>query len=492
MGGVLAIGSRRELFADNFLIDQLEGGARQVLHHPVPREAVFTMDRPWEGCMSGFCTVLQAGDRNRLYYRGWQIDLKETAPLATTRPVTICLAESADGIRWKRKAVNLFDYPGSPKNNIVWMGAGDDLWGTHGFAPFLDGNPECLPEARWKAFGAGWEKSHNGLYLMTSLDGVQWSLSPNKPVLAGFALDSHNTVLWSPAEGCYRAYFRHWDQKAYEGVRLIMTATSPDLVQWSAARPLDYGESPLEPLYTNNVFPYERAPHLRVGFPARYVERPWSPAIEALPELEHRRLRAAKCERYGAAVTDTQFMCSRDGVRFRRWPEAFIRPGLRAEGSWAYGDIYAAWGMLETESDQPGGGRELSFYVTEHYWRGTYTTLRRHTLRLDGFVSVNAPMAGGYLVTRPFTFEGARLSLNFSASAAGSIRVEVQEPDGRPVPGFELDQAWEALGDALDHTVRWKAGSDVSALAGRPVRLRFQIRDADLFSLRFAPIQPGG
>jgi hypothetical protein len=479
------IGSRRELFTDDYMVDCLEGGARRVLHHPVPRNAILETDKPWEGCMGAYTTVMRVGGRFRLYYDSWHIGLNPPN-LEVVRPPTINVAESADGIQWERLPVNLFDYPGSPRNNIVWMGEGADKKGLHGFAPFLDGNPDCAPSARWKAFGTSWEQSHGGLYLMTSPDGIRWTLSPNKPILAGYALDSHNTIRWSPAENAYRAYFRHFDQQLYVGVRLIMTAVSTDLVNWSEAKPLEYPGVPTEPLYTNNVIAYERAPHLWMGFPARYIERPWSPAIEALPEPGHRTLRAACHPRYGSAVTDTQFMCSRDGVRFTRWPEGFIRPGLRSEGSWAYGDMYAAWGLIETPSDLPGGGNDLSFIVTEHYWRGAGLIHRRHTLRPDGFVSVQAPLSGGFLVTRPFVFSGARLALNMSASAAGSIRVELQEPDGRPCPGFTLDECWEVLGDSLDQGVAWKGGADVAALAGRTVRLRFHIRDADLYSFRFS------
>jgi hypothetical protein len=485
MRAPVELGSRRELLADDFLIDHLEGGARQVLHHPVPREAILVTDQPWEGCMGAFATVMRVGGRFRLYYDSWHIDLTAPGKLNIPRPPTICVAESTDGIQWERLPVNLLAYPGAPHNNIVWMGAGDDKWGVHGFAPFLDANPDCAPAARWKAFGAGWKTSHNGLYLMTSPDGIRWTLAPNKPVLAGYALDSHNTVRWSPADGAYRAYFRHWDKTAYQGLRIIMTATSADLVHWSEPQALDYGNTPLEALYTNNVLAYDRAPHLWLGFPARYVEHAWSPAVEALPEPEHRAQRAGVSKRYGSAVTDTQFMCSRDGLHFKRWPEAFVRPGLRSEGSWCYGDIYAAWGLLETPSDQPGGGSELSLYLTEHYWRGTGLTQRRYTLRQDGFVSVNAPVAGGTILTHPFTFKGGRLFLNFSASAAGSVRVEWQEPDGRVVPGFSMDDCWPVLGDDLDRPVQWKGGSDVSALAGRGLRLKIELKDADLFSFRF-------
>ena len=90
------------------------------------------------------------------------------------------------------------------------------------------------------------------------------------------------------------------------------------------------------------------------------------------------------------------------------------------------------------------------------------------------------------MVTRPFTFQGARLSLNLSTSAAGSLRVEVQDATGHPLPGYALNDCWEIIGDTLDYTVRWKGGADISRLAGRPVRLRVVLHDADMYSLRFA------
>jgi hypothetical protein len=264
-----------------------------------------------------------------------------------------------------------------------------------------------------------------------------------------------------------------------------MTTTSPDLIDWDEPVALQYPGAPPEELYINNIQPYYRAPHIFVGLPARYVERKWTPSMEGLPELEHRRLRSNANERFGTALSDAVFMSSRDGVTYRRWGEAFIRPGLRSDGNWTYGDNFLAWGMLETDSDQPGGGKELSFYNSEGYWRGESTTFRRHTLRIDGFVSLNAPLAGGELITKPLLFTGSRLSLNLSTSAAGNMHVEIQDGAGKPIPGFGLDECWEIIGDSLDYTARWKGGVDVSGLSGTPVRLRFVLRDADLYSFQF-------
>ncbi|MBT4609326.1 MAG: hypothetical protein HOC05_04775 [Gemmatimonadetes bacterium] len=72
-----------------------------------------------------------------------------------------------------------------------------------------------------------------------------------------------------------------------------------------------------------------------------------------------------------------------------------------------------------------------------------------------------------------------------STSAAGSVRVEVQDADGHTLPGYEIESCDELIGDEVDRRVTWGEHRDVASLAGKPVRLRFQLRDADLFALQF-------
>jgi len=144
-----------------------------------------------------------------------------------------------------------------------------------------------------------------------------------------------------------------------------------------------------------------------------------------------------------------------------------------------------AWGILVTRSDVPGTPDELSIYSAEGYYTGESCQLRRFTLRIDGFVSVRAPLAGGETLTKPIVFQGKRLEINFSTSAAGSVRVEIQDAGGQPMPGFALADSAEIFGDELARVVTWKGGSDVSKLAGRPIRLRFVLKDADLYALQF-------
>jgi hypothetical protein len=104
---------------------------------------------------------------------------------------------------------------------------------------------------------------------------------------------------------------------------------------------------------------------------------------------------------------------------------------------------------------------------------------------MDGFASVQAPMSGGELLTKPLRFHGSRLALNFATSAAGSIRVEIQDLAGVPVPGFALDECPQIFGDTIDRAISWGNRRDVSTLAGKPVRLRFELKDANVYAFRF-------
>ena len=96
---VLDIGSRRELFVDGQLVDQLKGKAQLRLHAPVPREAVMEHDAPWEGSATAYHSIFQDGKLYRMYYRAWQISVTPTKVDTDDHTTYLCYAESDDGIR---------------------------------------------------------------------------------------------------------------------------------------------------------------------------------------------------------------------------------------------------------------------------------------------------------------------------------------------------------------------------------------------------------
>jgi hypothetical protein len=508
----IRVGSRRELFVDDYLVDQLVGNAEVRLHHPTPREIVLVHDAPWEGNATAYHSIFKDGDGYRMYYRAWRLTVNSGR--LDTGIVNLCYAESHDGIHWNKPQLGLHEFQGSKANNIVIsseMAAGHQAR-VGGPAVFRDQNPNTPPDAQYKTFLIS--QSPLGMRPYKSADGIHWSPMTDGPTITNGAFDSQNLAFWDPVRGEYRAFWRNFtkgttDSKTWKpgGVRAIRTATSHDLLHWRNEADLAYVDSPSEQLYENGVAPYHRAPHLLIGFPVRYIDRAgapstsdssggdaagpeqtrtWPPSLRALPELQQREARAAVSERYGSALTEGLLMASRDGVTFKRWNEGFLRPGIERPGTWNYGQHFIGWQLVETASQLAGAPNELSLYATEGYWTAKKgTSLRRYTLRLDGFASVQAPMSGGELITKPLTFAGNTLSLNFATSAAGSLRVELQDAQGKVVPGYTLDDCDDLFGDTVDRTVSWNRKRDVSSLVGRPVRMRFVLRDADLFAFKF-------
>ncbi len=491
---ILDIASRLELFVDNFLIESIDGLKHQ-LHNPIPREIVLTLDAPWEGNVCGYYTVFKDESVYRMYYRG--SDYLPENNSSTHKTVT-CYAESNDGIHWYRPNLYIAEFDGTRKNNIVYDGAGAD-----NFVPFKDTNPNCPIEEKYKAIAT--VNASDGLRCLIgfySPDGFYWWKIKDEPIIKdeynGF--DSQNLVFWDSNIGKYRAYWRVYRKRGTNQavnpnnvdnhntiVRDIKTATSDDFIHWSKPVWLKYPNAPEEELYTNQVTPYLRAPHIYLGFPTRYIYRGWSDSMKRLPGLGHRKLRAELSEeRSGTALTDGLFMTSRDGITFNRWKEAFIRPGLRTANNWAYGDNYQCWGIIITRAVIEESPDELSFFVSEKYRIPGGSRLRRFSMRTDGFVSINASGSGGEMITKPFIFNGNRLILNFSTSAAGNIRVGILDEQCHPIEGYTLEDCSDIFGDDIERIVTWnKNGADIKKIAGKPVRLKFVMKDADLYSMRF-------
>ena len=512
-----ALGGRRELFVDAFLVERLIGRAELQMHQPTPREISFETSEPWEGNEPNYVTVFQDKGLYRMYYRGTHHSYLGGKDRPDHRDV-YCYAESVDGIIWHKPQLGLFDWNGSSQNNIVIDGIG-----RHAFAPFLDLNPNCAPDAFYKALG--WKGPHKGLYAFKSTNGIDWKLLAPDPVITDGAFDSMNLAFWDSYAGEYRSYFRDFRKDEATDADLILagvdrgrdikTAHSADFLLWSdpdwlsyranvdlgrsagevgqMSNMKDYPTGRVSELYTNQIMPYYRAPHLLLGFPTRYTDRGWTESAKTLPRYDYRKIRATSptdslplgSRREGTAVTDGMFMSSRDRKHFSIWPESFIRPGLRTRDSWFYGDMYQNWGLVETKSAFPDAPVELSMYVTERTAQETGGILRRYTMRIDGFGSLHAPLAGGELVTKPLIFSGNKMALNFSTSGVGSIRIEIQDSDGHPFPGYSLGECPEMYGDHLEYFVSWIKESGLASLSGRTVRLRFALKDADLYSFQF-------
>jgi hypothetical protein len=300
---------------------------------------------------------------------------------------------------------------------------------------------------------------------------LRWRLAQEAPLDIRGAFDSANVPFWDTVLGKYRLFSRYIGPGS---CRAIQSCTSDDFIHWTEPVPHQYEEDvPADQLYTNATTPVPGAEHILLSFPMRYVAERTTPVAD-ISAMEY-----PGGQVYGTTgMTDGVMMSSRDGIHWKRpFQEAWLRAGLD-ERNWTHRNNAPAVGILPLRDD------EWSLYASEHYgWPDN--RLRRLSVRPWGFAAVHAGRSGGRVLTRPLVFAGGQLRVNLSTSAVGSLAVELQDGCGQPVPGYRLEDMVPMYGDGLDLPVRWKGGSDVSAFAGRAVRLCFELKDADLFAFRF-------
>ena len=481
------IGTDRQLFLDDFWIDEARGTNR-VLHEPTREAPAIEPDRTWDLSPSS-AGFMEDGGLFRAWYR------TDNDPTVIVTPggsktaldpvrypdATTAYAESKDGILWEKPDLGLFEIDGSRNNSAIWMGPGANM------VPFKDANPNAPDDERYKAV-----VRTNDLLALGSPDGIHWHLLQEEPIMTERALRLRQRLLLGrlprPVRrlrprhrqlrrlGLLRPRDRHLQVDPGEaagpkGSRATSSAEASagyaarrptTSATWSDLELIDTGETPDEHHYTNACVKYERTPNTYLMFPSRFV-------VDRTPDPTWTR---------SPGVNDIVFMSSRDGIHFdRSFKEAFIRPGLD-RNNWHDRSIYLETGILQTSPT------ELSLYGKENAALPTQR-IRRYSLRTDGFVSVNAGHAGGELVTSPFTFDGSQLELNYSTSAVGTVKVELQDGDGIPHEGFSLDDCPDIFGDEIEGVVHWGHGPNVSSLTGKPVRLRFWLKDADIYAFKF-------
>lgn len=488
---MIDIGTRRECFFDDFLVDTQKTTVKTTLHHPQRRELVFAHDEPWEMGGGTYHNFFCDNGLYRMYYLAWKADDVDDP---NARVIRVCYAESSDGINWIKPKLGICEFDGSRDNNII---LDDKMMKFDCFYVFRDDNPQCIAGQKYKAVGLHFEKK--ALCSFYSPDGIHFEFGG--VITDKGAFDTLNVVFWDKENQIYRGFIRGFhisgdlegkddydDKPLYLPdadrnlrVRDIRYMESKDFVNWSEPKLLDFGGKPDIPLYTNCVSQYERAPHIMIGFPTRYVERKeWSKCFDELCDKERRKKRIAIEKRLGLATTDCLFMCSRDGIHFTRYDEAFMRPGAEFCTNWRYGCCYPTIGFALAGSHvAEDADNELSMlcHETIETENGSMRYLRRYILRQDGFCSLHAGEKEEVLVTKPFVFDGDKLYANISTSAAGYMYFEIKASDGKEVKSCEM------FGDSIDKLIGFE--DDLTEFSGKEVVMTVRMCDADLYAIKF-------
>ncbi len=454
---ILQLETRREIFLDNYLIDVFDG-TRIIKHAPVDQGPVIRFDKPWESFAPAYITILHDGDLYRAYYRGKH--LKEDGK--TTE--NTCYAESRDGVNWEKPALGIIRVNGSKGNNVLL----DEEPVTHNFSPFIDKNPNADPAQKYKAFGGS---NKTGLIPYASKDGIHWEKIADDGVIKNAWFDSQNVSFWSESEQVYVCYFRSWTGGKIRGYRSVSRSTSQDFINWSDAVEMTYGDTPYEHIYTQQTSPYFRAPHIYVAIGSRFI-----PHRQVATKEQLEQLKVDPSQHKG--LSESFLMSSRGGNQYdRTFMEAFIRsaPGLN---NWSARTNYPALNVVQTGPD------EMSVYVNQDYAQPT-GHLRRYSMRLDGFTSINAPYEGGLVVTKPFVFTGKAMEINYATSAVGEIRIAIQDEEGNEIPGYSMLACDQLVGNETSRIVSWNDEADLSRFISKPVRLHIYLKDADLYAIQF-------
>ncbi len=365
---------------------------------------------------------------------------------------------------------------------------------------FLDPH-ETDPARRYKlfrlVFGQPFDPAKHGVYASYSGDGVHFTEVGR---VLPFFTDNPPIVHWDARIGKYVIYTRAFSYDSENQRRIGRIETDDPLKPWPYKKSsndrmffstanvdvvleADKVDDPHSDLYYNASAIYPWAQDVYLMFPSNF--RHFSP--QRNPYI---RPRAGGWEDYG--MLEVQLAVSRDGIKWSRpsrepyvapgladeWDRwyAVMGPGLIRRGNYIYQYYYSSGRLHDSAVLRPE-------YDNSAPQQGGVGVVRQ---RLDGFISADAGPEGGRLRTPVITFRGKRLRLNIDTGAMGTAFVELLDADGKPIPGFTFADCEEIGGNFIDQAVYWKGKTDVSTLAGRPIRIAFQLKRAKLFAFQFA------
>ncbi|MBI1915689.1 MAG: hypothetical protein HYS12_13300 [Planctomycetes bacterium] len=461
----------KQLFIDDHLIEEIKG-AKKVLNQPVkhPRNPLIRREKPWEFSITYGAVVHDKADG--LYKLWYQIWTDDKEPLGL-----IGYATSRDGITWEKPITDK-----QTGTNLVLF-APNEPW-VAGPGILIDATVKD-PQRRFKMLYLAkptLKSSSLSSCVAYSADGIHWKQEPKNPVIP-FS-DTQIAPYWDARLGRYVAYLRFGPPN----VRLISRIESADFLHWSPKVTV-VNKSKLDApfateLYTMAVLPYEG---VTIGLLNTYHGETIKPIPKDKPWMDR---------------VNVQLAFSRNGVTWQRVGKdgAISARELRKERDWKqvadqatflpYGAFQKDWDWGQIYPHHPPlvVGDEIRFYYTGisgRHW-STYHkdkpdySVGLATLRLDGFVSVEADREGT-LTTRPLVFLGDTLVVNANATG-GSLAVEALDGEGKPIPGFGATDCKPITSDGIRHVVTWKGNPDCHLLQARAIKLRFHLKNARLYS----------
>ena len=480
------IDGSRQLILDGSLIGSSTNAQLTMHEQTRTGEILVTSDiapeRPEPPAMGSYSTALREGGRTRIWYFV-RVDRNDPA---TWR---VLYAESEDGLHFQKPALGLVDVDGSTANNVVI----NEPW-LQGCCVWID--PHAPPAQRYRTQAKGYK---GDLVFHASPDGLRWQETHRIHI---GACDTQNVVFWDERSGRYVLYTRAWEEfeDRHLDRRMVRRLASDDLHTWVdegviwEADSLDLegretitGQPPVD-YYGAAVYRVPGAGDLYVMLAQAYWhfwQRP--------PEQRWGRRGGPDgppMQILGPGAIDARLAVSRDGLHFSRAGAG--APFLRLGPAGAF-DSRMVWAL---PNPVPMGDEIWFYYAAGNRDHEQFLDpaaseplggIGRAVLRADGYQSLDADHRGGEATTVPLRFSGSRLEVNLDTSGGGVAMVDILDEAGEPIPGFSGDAAAPLWGNSVHLPVSWREGNALGSLAGRPVRLRFRLRDCRLYAFQFLP-----
>ncbi len=468
---------QKQIFVDSQMVAKTQNIERKV--HPAKKlqHPVLEANMPWEQGRD-----YDGKKDRRVYIYGSVIRDKETGEFRMwyNRLKSNFFATSPDGINWARP-------------NLGQLGETNEIDLFHFHSPsIIKDNFEKDPEKRYKALGSvkssipeeeisylksrfkeyAWYKRSSAYSAAYSADGLNWKLYPHPIILGGDTI----TLSQDPVSGEYLAFHKN-KSTPDDKRRKVFLSTSKNMQDWTSpvlvmeADDADHKRAQLledgthSEIYNMSAFPYGGQ---------------WLGLITVF-----RRAGAPKVKGPGQSGNegpiDVLLVHSRNG---RDWSHCSDHAPVIGLGPYDY-DSGSILGLCNAPVVV---GNEMWMYytamTTTHggYLPDKQMSIARAAWRLDGMVSFSAGKDGGVFETCLLKPEGTSLCVNYNA-AKGSLLVEVCDPKGKTLQGFSKDECIMLKGDSTKQKVKWEKYNEIPT--GVPVRLRFYLKEGDLFSYLF-------
>ena len=499
------IGDETQYFLDDTVLEWVKNIRRT--HHKAAKwgdGALLRRDRPWEVNPHFNTTVTMIREPDGTF-RCWYTDvtvisMEGGGAEGQGRP-RLCYAESADGIHWDKPALGV-EIDGENTNCIAW----DDTLGTPTALSVIRDESDPDPTRRYKMaflpekYNVNVPKkttlghSHAlGLCMAYSGDGLNWALEPRNPVSTIWGSDVL-TLVRDEELGRYVLYGR---------VHYAAETGNPAADQWFVKH---YPSQPFGWIPKRAVYRIESEDLINWSDPVRVLAPGSAHNLEdAFYALAYFRLGRYHCGLMPVFhmvenTKDTELVYSHDGIDWKHAPHGEWVIPRGGPGSWdefqvdtvipplRVGDRhYLFYGGADFHHDWHIVGRaqgldhpEVNLTVDQ-----VNEGLGLATLRLDGFVSVDAGVREGIICTRPQFSTGEKLCINARCEEGGFVEVEVLDPMENEWAGYRRADCDRFTGDDVNHVVSWQGNPVVNTIMGY-TRFRFYLQKAELYSYRIA------